>query len=491
MRRVFCLLLVLVMMASLCVQAFADEILYCRMCGKKIPADSKVCSYCGEKVVHVDQDAVSSPAPAENKTGSSLLADIAASIPPLPAPSAAPEAQAAPVQAAAPAPAAAAPAPAPAQATDVKTALMQSSAPSPITQTAQTAVPGPFNTTLGSTGSSGNRVRVTKSPTSESVPYGGSCTFIAHAANATSVTWYIANSDASIICAASDAPYSVSGLYVSGANSDTLYLSGIPSWWNGCQVQACFTGEGGPVYTEAARIWTYQPAQGVDTSCWSWWDWFCYYYRDDPYYWDYPWDWYNYWVSYPHYAPFWFHPNPYDHDFDLNPRPDPTKVDPHYDRTWTITNPDDPDTRESIIVLEGKYPDGRGNNVIKIDTGNDIDVDKDYLDFIWENQFGLTRQGLRDIAERQAKMKEERERSEGTQNGNNSQSQQNAARESVVISSYADTETEMTVTEAFGHHEDRQEGSRQEGGLLDGVVVSGWADTDSDATLEGLLDSMS
>ena len=112
--------------------------------------------------------------------------------------------------------------------------------------------------------------------------------FIAHAVNATSVTWYISSSDGSIVTAASDAPYSVSGLYVTGGNSDTLYLSGIPSWWNGCRVQACFTGEGGPVYSDIARIWTYQPAQAKDTGCRSWWDWFSCYYSCDPYQWDCP-----------------------------------------------------------------------------------------------------------------------------------------------------------------------------------------------------------
>jgi len=262
MKRILCVLLVLIMVFSLSVQAFAaNDVLYCRICGRKIPTDSRVCPYCGEKVVHVDDDTAAKPA---------------ASAPPVTQPSAAP----APVTS---------PAPSPAAATDVKTALSQSSAPSPTTQTT-VAVPGPFNTTLGANGSLG-RVRVTKSPTSESVPYGGSCCFIAHAANATSVTWYIANSDASIICAASDAPSSVSGLYVSGANSDTLYLSGIPSWWNGVQVQACFTGAGGPVYTDTARIWTYQPAVQPDRSNWGFWDWFNYYYWDDPYEYDYPW-WY-------------------------------------------------------------------------------------------------------------------------------------------------------------------------------------------------------
>ena len=262
------------MVFSLSVQAFAEnDVLYCRICGRKIPTDSLVCPYCGEKVVHVDDDT------APEQDGSAPAAAPFAS----PAPSAAPAPVASPV---------ASPAASPAAVTDVKTALSQSSAPSPTTQSTA-AVSGPFNTTTGSSTSS-NRVRVTKSPTSESVPYGGSCCFIAHAANATSITWYIANSDASIICAASDAPSSVSGLYVSGANSDTLYLSGIPSWWNGAQVQACFTGEGGPVYTETARIWTYQPAVQPCRSNWGFWDWFNYYYWDDPYEYDFPW-WY--WID--------------------------------------------------------------------------------------------------------------------------------------------------------------------------------------------------
>ena len=335
MRRVFCLLLVLVMMFSLCVQAFADgDVLYCRMCGKQIPIDSKVCPYCGVKVVFVtdethDKAQASEPKPAESEAAvEALKAD--------PATAAAPTADTAAVVAemmAAP------------PATDVKTGLSQAySAPSPVTSVAAApapnaaiapASPAPLNNSARAD-SLRRQVYVTKSPTSESVPYGGSCSFIAHAVNAASVTWYIYSSDGSIVTAASDAPYSVSGLYVSGGNSDTLYLSGIPSWWNGCQVQACFTGEGGPVYTDIARIWTYQPAQTTDTSGWSWWDWFCYYYRNDPYHWDYPWQWYNYWVRYPHNAPGWFRPGP--HDFDLRPGqpkpPNPDNTTKDYDWIW-------------------------------------------------------------------------------------------------------------------------------------------------------------
>ncbi len=238
MRRLFCILFAVVMLVSLDAQSFAEGVLYCRMCGKQIPVDSNVCCYCGEKVVTVEETGGDLSALAADLKNTAV-AD-------------------------------------PATATDIK-----ASSASPATSSA--AVPGPFNTVLGSTFANGN-VRVTKSPTSESVPYGGSCMFIAHAANATSVTWYIANSDCSLITTAAEAPGNVPGLSVSGSNSDTLVLSGIPSWMNGCQVQACFTGDGGPVYTEIARIWTYEEEQ-VDPYSWNWWD----YYWYNHYWWDF-WD---------------------------------------------------------------------------------------------------------------------------------------------------------------------------------------------------------
>ena len=276
MKRILSFLLVLMMVFSLSTQAFAaDDVLYCRICGRKIPTDSIVCPYCGEKVVHVDEENAAKP--------------IAS----------------------------------PAVATDVKTALSQSSAPSPTTQSSA-AVPGPFSTTSG-TSTDSSHVRVTKSPTSEAVTYGGSCTFVAHAANATSVTWYIANCDASIIWAASDAPANAPGLSVSGTNSDTLYLSGIPAWWNGFQVQACFTGEGGPVYSEPARLWTYQPAVQPSRCNWNYWDWVNYYYWDDTCIYDYPW-WYwdypyvygypwGYWNDTCEYDPWWEWGNSYEYDY--------------------------------------------------------------------------------------------------------------------------------------------------------------------------------
>jgi len=345
MKRILCMLAALVMLLSLGMQAFADEVLYCRICGKKIPADSKVCQYCGKEVVHPDQSAAAaSPAP------SAPAVPVAS-----PTPSVSPTLAA--------------------EGTAVKTAA------SPVTALA----PGPFSTTLG-TPSVPPRVRVTKSPTSESVPYGGSCCFIAHAVNATTITWYIASADSSVISTVSDAARKVSGLYVSGANADTLYLSGIPSWMNGCQVQARFDGEGGPVYTDVARIWTYQPAK--DNS-WCWWDWFKYYYECDPYYWDYPWYWYNYWCLNPGSAPVWFHPDRPDPPPEPKPvHPDPVPQIPTYiDKDgvigyWMEDN-DTPQKSGSTAILTTTDRD----DVIKVEKDNRSAWDLDILELVMDRNF--------------------------------------------------------------------------------------------------------
>lgn len=217
MRRLLCVLISILLVLSFAAPALAEETLYCRICGRQIPSDSRVCPYCGVAVVHVGDD-------AEREAGdSSPATDAPASVSPaVSTPDAGPF----------------------------------------------TPVPGPFGSILSAEGYSG--VRITKSPTSESVPYGGSCLFIAHAVNASSITWYLANANTSVIIPASEAPAYVSGLSVSGWNSDTLSLSGIPSWMNGYMVQACFEGEGGPVYTDIARIWTYEETRYEPGYCSRW-----------------------------------------------------------------------------------------------------------------------------------------------------------------------------------------------------------------------------
>lgn len=100
----------------------------------------------------------------------------------------------------------------------------------------------------------GGVVTVTKSPTGEKVDKGGKATFVAHAANATGITWRLVSSDTLETIYAAAAPEYFDGLVVYGANSDSLTLSNIPDSLNGWQAEAMFSGEGGPVFSYGARI---------------------------------------------------------------------------------------------------------------------------------------------------------------------------------------------------------------------------------------------
>ena len=146
-------------------------------------------------------------------------------------------------------------------------------------------VPGPFGTT-STTGTASGNVYVTKSPYSESVPVGGSCVFIASAANATSVKWYVANWDASVILNLADAPYYFSGLTVAGLGTGYVTLMNVPYSMNGWRIQACFEGNGGPVYSDYCYIYSYyyqycsapepcRPCDHLFDCCWDPWqvDW--------------------------------------------------------------------------------------------------------------------------------------------------------------------------------------------------------------------------
>ncbi len=218
MKRVVSLLLAGLLLFALAGAAFADSAFFCRICGQQIPADSRFCCYCGESVVTL-QPEVTVELPVQ--APSSDYERPAAAKPEQPA-----------VQA-------------------------QAISADVITAPAPAAVQGPFNTSSFPTAAPG-KVSVTKSPTSESVPYGGAAIFIARAANATGITWYLADPDASTVYNVSEAPQYIYGLTVYGQGTDTLTLCGIPSWMNGWQVQAGFSGEGGPVYSAIANIWTYQ-----------------------------------------------------------------------------------------------------------------------------------------------------------------------------------------------------------------------------------------
>lgn len=107
-------------------------------------------------------------------------------------------------------------------------------------------------------------VYVTKNPYSECVYSGGNCTFIAYAANSTSVSWIIANRDGSEWYYLSSIMSQFPGIIVTGLGTSTITISNIPYELNGYKVQAKFEGIGGPVHTDFAYIWVNQPVP-----CWD------------------------------------------------------------------------------------------------------------------------------------------------------------------------------------------------------------------------------
>ncbi len=151
--------------------------------------------------------------------------------------------------------------PLPAQATAASSLVYtpiaeQASANPALYSAAESPTVGAFGTTTDPTRS--GIINILKHPTSETLPVYNDAYFIAHASNATSITWLIANSDASIIYTAADAPYYIYGLSVRGAYSDTLVLENVPLSMNGWKVQAKFDGPGGPVYSNVAYLNIYQ-----------------------------------------------------------------------------------------------------------------------------------------------------------------------------------------------------------------------------------------
>jgi hypothetical protein len=106
-------------------------------------------------------------------------------------------------------------------------------------------------------------VYVYKHPYGENVVAGGKAMYIAKAANATGITWYVADKDANTIYKLDDAPSHFNGLeIVYNSTKQEVTLKNIPEEMNGWKVQAEFEGQGGPVYSKTAVInfdWCYDP----------------------------------------------------------------------------------------------------------------------------------------------------------------------------------------------------------------------------------------
>lgn len=93
---------------------------------------------------------------------------------------------------------------------------------------------------------------ITKHPTGESVSSGSSTSFIAHADDYDTVTWYFTNGSDTI--KASKASSRFSGLKVSGYSEEKLKLSKIPSSLDGWSVFATFENGDGKIDTNKAKI---------------------------------------------------------------------------------------------------------------------------------------------------------------------------------------------------------------------------------------------
>ena len=97
-------------------------------------------------------------------------------------------------------------------------------------------------------------VSITKNPTSESLTVGGKAWFIAHANNATSLTWLLTSPQGQSYTV-EQAMAANPGLQIQVLPEDTLGVSNVPASVNGWSVQARFDGPGGSAVTAPAMIY--------------------------------------------------------------------------------------------------------------------------------------------------------------------------------------------------------------------------------------------
>ena len=95
---------------------------------------------------------------------------------------------------------------------------------------------------------------ITKNPSSEAIAIGGKTWFIAHADNATGMTWELVDANGNIYSLA-EAMAIHPGLILEALEGDTIAVSNVPASVNGWGVQATFYGQGGAVSTSPAYIY--------------------------------------------------------------------------------------------------------------------------------------------------------------------------------------------------------------------------------------------
>ncbi len=99
----------------------------------------------------------------------------------------------------------------------------------------------------------GGPVTITKNPTGESLTAGGKTWFIAHADNATSLTWILTSPQGQNFTV-EQAMAANPGLQIQVLPEDTLGVSNVPASVDGWSVQARFDGPGGSAVTAPAVI---------------------------------------------------------------------------------------------------------------------------------------------------------------------------------------------------------------------------------------------
>lgn len=126
--------------------------------------------------------------------------------------------------------------------------------PEPVPAAAPSVTPPPVSVPTAGSAPGGAQVVVTKSPTSEAIAVGGKTWFIAHAANALSLTWEILDPQGNVYSLA-DAMGRHPGLSLEALEGDTLAVSKVPQSLNGWGVRARFDGQGNTACSDTATIY--------------------------------------------------------------------------------------------------------------------------------------------------------------------------------------------------------------------------------------------
>ena len=135
-----------------------------------------------------------------------------------------------------------------------QTSTVPAPVPAPVPVPVSTPIPTPAPTPAPvPTSYSGPAPAVTKNPTNESLSVGGTTWFIAHAVNASKLTWQ-AVSPNGLVYTLSEALSLHPGLSLETEANDTLALRNVPFSLNGWGFQARFEGPGGVALSSVAYI---------------------------------------------------------------------------------------------------------------------------------------------------------------------------------------------------------------------------------------------